>query len=233
MVYPGRPRPVNFPEPLEGTTVVWVGQDVRRGGSRRVYEAVKRQFDLIGALFLLLLASPLLVMGALAIRLSTPGPILFRHPRLGRHGHVFTLYKFRTMRWDAGAAESTTGSTYVVDGSYRKPINDSAVTAVGVYLRRWSIDELPNLLNVLLGEMSLVGPRPTGWSPDVYGADHHEILSVPPGVTGLWQVRGRGDLTFAERVTLDLEYVRRRSLAFDLWIFIKTVPAVVSRRGAY
>ena len=224
---------MNFPEPLQGTTTVWVARYARRTEPHRLYDAVKRQFDLVGASLLLLLTSPILLLGALAIRLSTPGPILFRHPRLGRHGCVFRMYKFRTMRWHGVAdGPATTGSAYV-DGSYRKPIHDSAITRVGAYLRRWSIDELPNLLNVLLGDMSLVGPRPTGWSPEVYGAAHNEILSVPPGVTGLWQVMGRGDLTFAERVTLDLEYVRRRSIAFDLWIFIKTVPAVLSRRGAY
>ena len=224
---------INFPDPVHGTTAVRVARYARRSEPHRLYDAVKRKFDLVGAALLLLLTSPLLLLGALAIRVSTPGPILFRHPRLGRHGRVFRMYKFRTMRWEgAGDGPATTGSA-CVDGSYRKPIHDSAITRVGVYLRRWSIDELPNLLNVLLGDMSLVGPRPTGWSPDVYGAAHNEILSVPPGVTGLWQVMGRGDLTFAERVTLDVEYVRRRSLAFDLWIFIKTVPAVLSRRGAY
>jgi exopolysaccharide production protein ExoY len=146
------------------------------------------------------------------------------------------MYKFRTMRWDGETARgdySPVGSGPVVEASYRKPTHDSAITVVGMFLRRWSIDELPNLLNVLLGQMSLVGPRPTAWAPEVYGSARQEILSATPGVTGLWQVRGRGDLTFAERVTLDLEYVRRRSLAFDVWILIRTVPAVLSQRGAF
>jgi lipopolysaccharide/colanic/teichoic acid biosynthesis glycosyltransferase len=108
-----------------------------------------------------------------------------------------------------------------------------AATRIGVWLRRSSLDEVPNLLNVVLGDMSLVGPRPIGWSLESLGDAATEHLSVKPGVTGLWQVSGRGDLSFAERIALDLEYVRHRSMRLDLWILLKTVPAVLSRRGAY
>lgn len=199
------------------------------------YEPVKRSVDVIVAFAVLLLASPLLLFVALAVRASSPGPILFRQSRLGSQGRRFTMYKFRTMRWDCGAPRQggRSHSVVLVEGDARKPRHDPAITPFGAWLRRSSVDELPNLVNVLFGDMSLVGPRPGSWAPESYGSARQEILSIKPGVTGLWQVMGRGDLTFAERVALELDYVRHRSLALDLRILIRTLPVVLSGRGAY
>jgi exopolysaccharide production protein ExoY len=204
--------------------------------SSRWYGVAKRSIDLIVASALLIIASPLLLFVSMAVCVSSPGPILFRQARLGRQGRRFTMYKFRTMKCDSVAVGRDLchrNAVCIVESGQRKPRHNPDVTALGAWLRRSSLDELPNLFNVLLGDMSLVGPRPGSWAPSSYGAARQEILSVKPGVTGLWQVMGRGNLTFAERVLLELEYVRRRSLALDLWILIRTVPVVLSQRGAY
>jgi lipopolysaccharide/colanic/teichoic acid biosynthesis glycosyltransferase len=195
-----------------------------------------RAIDLAVASLLLLLAAPLMAGIALAIRLEGPGPVVFRDTRVGRYRRPFTMYKFRTLRWNHPATvrggDRASGSPQAAH-DYQKPRRHPALTRVGSWLREWSLDELPNLVNVLRGEMAVVGPRPTGWSGDSFGDACDEILAVKPGVTGLWQVMGRGDLPFARRVALDLEYVRTRSLALDLWIVLQTVPAVLLRRGAY
>ena len=198
-------------------------------------DRAKRLLDIVASSVVLVLTSPLLGIIAAAIWLESPGPIVFRDRRFGLHGQRFTLYKFRTMQWNEESMRraADAGALRTHESGYRKPTRPATVTRIGRWLRRSSLDEVPNLLNVVRGQMSLVGPRPIGWSLESLGDAATELLSVKPGVTGLWQVMGRGDLSNAERIALDLEYVRRRSLRFDLWILLKTIPAVLSRRGAY
>jgi len=170
----------------------------------------------------------------LAIRLGTPGPVIFRQQRVGRDGHIFTMLKFRTMVVDAERQLDRVRGLAQADGPLFKLRNDPRITTVGRLLRRYSIDELPQLVNVLRGDMSLVGPRPAlrdemnDWSPELYGR-----LRVRPGITGLWQVSGRSDTTFSEYSRLDLYYVDNWSLTTDLRILARTFAAVLRPEGAY
>ncbi|MGC5016655.1 sugar transferase [Streptosporangium sp. DT93] len=198
-------------------------------GLRRL---LKNMFDRIGAGLLLVALLPLLAGLALAVRTSGPGPVLFRQRRVGRDGAEFTIYKFRTMRADAEHRKITLSSDG--PGMLFKIRNDPRVTPLGARLRRRSLDELPQLVNVVLGEMSLVGPRPP--LPEEvarYGDDVRRRLLVKPGMTGLWQVSGRSDLSWEESVRLDLRYVESWSLMLDLQILWKTWSAVVRGAGAY
>ena len=202
----------------------------------------KRLLDLAVAAAGLALLAPLLVLVAALIRLTTPGPALFQQTRLGRDRRPFVLYKFRTMY---------TGSTDEVHREYVHKLltqdqppdggrngvfkleHDERVTPIGRLIRRTSIDELPQLLNVLRGNMSLVGPRPAlPWEAEMFDAVYFARFIVPPGLTGLWQVSGRNSLTMRQGLDLDVEYVQRQSLALDLWILVKTVPVVLSTHGA-
>jgi exopolysaccharide biosynthesis polyprenyl glycosylphosphotransferase len=201
--------------------------------SRAVY-AVKRSLDVCASALGLLVLSPLLALVALAIRLDSPGPVLFRQLRRGRGGSAFSIVKFRTMSTDAEARRSELAALNEVDGPLFKVREDPRVTRVGSFLRRTSLDELPQLWNVLRGDMSLVGPRPfviheadqiTGWAG--------RRLDITPGLTGPWQVMGRNDLTFDEMATLDYVYVTNWSLWWDVKLLLKTVPAVLARKGAY
>jgi lipopolysaccharide/colanic/teichoic acid biosynthesis glycosyltransferase len=200
------------------------------GGAGWMYEIVKRSVDLLVSGSLLLLLSPVLLLVSLAIRLDSPGPVLFAHRRTGRLGKRFVMYKFRTMRVGADRERGEVARLSKLQPPDFKIEDDPRITRVGRYLRQWSVDEIPN---VLRGDMSLVGPRPTTWGPELYEEWQLDRLSVRPGVTGLWQVMGRGDVHFDERVRLDLRYIRDRSLRLDLWIMLRTVKAVLSRRGAY
>lgn len=232
---------MNPPLPASTAQRSWQGErpfdEAGRAAAARStsFDRGKRLLDIVVGSAVLAVTSPLLILIAAAIWLESPGPILFRDRRYGQHGRRFTLYKFRTMQWSEESRRRSTEAVALVthEIGYRKPTRPVAATRIGVWLRRSSLDEVPNLLNVVLGDMSLVGPRPIGWSLESLGDAATEHLSVKPGVTGLWQVSGRGDLSFAERIALDLEYVRHRSMRLDLWILLKTVPAVLSRRGAY
>ena len=224
-------------------------EDIRsRADHAPVYEAVKRCVDVAASAGLLLLISPLLLLIAAAIRVRSPGPVLFKQTRIGQEAKPFTMLKFRSMRVDVdhdihqayvtdfikdgapGTEGSDTGSAKVF-----KIANDPRVTRLGRLLRRASLDELPQLWNVLRGEMSLVGPRP----PLAYELEHYKpwhlrrVLEVKPGVTGLWQVAGRSRTTFDEMVRLDLRYAQTRSLATDLRILLATPRVVVEGKGAY
>ncbi|WP_344857523.1 sugar transferase [Planomonospora alba] len=198
-------------------------------GLRRV---LKSLFDRAGAGLLLVAGLPLLLALALAVRMSGPGPVLFRQTRVGRDGAEFTIYKFRTMVTDAERRKIALVSD---DGGVLFKIrHDPRVTPLGAWLRRHSLDELPQLINVLRGDMSLVGPRPP--LPEEvarYGDDVRRRLLVRPGMTGLWQVSGRSDLSWEESVTLDLRYVENWSLMLDLQILWKTWSAVARGAGAY
>ena len=202
----------------------------------------KRLFDLVVASVCLLLLSPLMLTIALLIRASTPGRAFFRQERLGRYGRPFVLYKFRTMYSDCAddIHRAYVRKLLVEDrppaGGQRglyKLENDPRVTRVGQFLRRTSLDELPQLLNVIRGDMSLVGPRPAlPWEAELFNpADYRRFLAMP-GLTGLWQVSGRNSLTMRQGLMLDLEYVEKQNFALDLAILLKTVPAVFTTHGA-
>jgi exopolysaccharide biosynthesis polyprenyl glycosylphosphotransferase len=196
--------------------------------------AVKRTFDLAGALLLLLLLSPLLLAMSLAVKLTSRGPILYRSARPGIGGVPFDCFKFRTMHNDAGVSEDELEALNEADGALFKIRDDPRVTSVGRLLRRFSLDELPQLVNVVRGEMSLVGPRPLPMR-DFQRLEewHKKRYLVLPGITGLWQVSGRSELDFDDLVRLDFLYLERWSVALDLVILLKTLPAVVTRRGAF
>ena len=200
-------------------------------GARQI---IKAAFDRTCAVSALLLLSPLLVVVAMTIRLSDHGPALFRQTRVGRDGRAFTLYKFRTMVTDAEARKAELTALNETDAVLFKIRRDPRVTPVGARLRRWSLDELPQLINVLRGDMSLVGPRPALPEEAARYGDHvRRRLAVRPGLTGLWQVSGRSNLSWEESVRLDLRYVENWSFVLDLQILWKTCSAVAYGRGAY
>jgi exopolysaccharide biosynthesis polyprenyl glycosylphosphotransferase len=216
--------------PVAGLPLLHVDHPEFTGG-RRVIKAV---FDRAFAGLVLLLTSPLLLVAVLAIWLADGGPALFRQTRVGKDGKVFTVYKFRTMVLDAEDRKAELAGQNEHDGLMFKIRHDPRITKVGRWLRRWSVDELPQLVNVLLGDMSLVGPRPALPEEADRYADHvRRRLMVKPGLTGLWQVNGRANLTWDESVRLDLRYVENWSFVLDLQILWKTVSAVLSGSGAY
>ncbi len=197
----------------------------------------KRTFDIAGAIALGVVFSPLILTAILIIRLQG-GPVLFRHRRIGRHGRAFNCLKFRTM---VPNAEQALRDLLEAHPELRdewtenhKLRHDPRITAIGHFLRRTSLDELPQLLNILRGEMSLVGPRPVVRAELLrYGRQVAGYLAVKPGLTGLWQVKGRSDTTYRRRVAMDMYYVRNRNLLFDTYIVLATVGVVVRRAGAY
>jgi len=196
--------------------------------------AVKRAFDLILTIIALICIAPLWLVIALAIRLDSPGPVLFRQPRAGRYGRPFTVFKFRSMYVNAEAELEKLRARNEASGPLFKLRDDPRRTRVGRLLRETSLDELPQLLNVLRGDMSLVGPRPAILSEVAQYQDWHlKRLEVLPGITGLWQVSGRSDLTFDEMVMLDIYYGENWSLGLDLRIILRTVPQVLFGEGAY
>jgi len=195
--------------------------------------ALKRALDVAGALAALLITLPVWIAVAIAIKLDSPGPIFFVQPRCGRYGRPFPFLKFRTMVTDAEARKAALRKQNEKSGPVFKMQRDPRVTRVGRILRKYSLDELPQLLNVLAGHMSLVGPRPPVPSEvEKYELDHRGRLSMRPGITCLWQVSGRNEIEFEDWVKLDIEYVERWSLLLDLQILLATFPAVISGRGA-
>ncbi len=196
--------------------------------------ALKRSFDIVGSLLLLLVMSPLLIACAVAVKVTSRGPILYRSIRPGIGGVPFACFKFRTMYRDADQRQADLESLNEASGALFKIRDDPRMTPVGRIMRSYSIDELPQLLNVVLGQMSLVGPRPLP-QRDYERLEpwHLKRYLVMPGITGLWQVSGRADLDFDDLVRLDFLYLERWSVFLDLSILLKTVPAVLSRRGAF
>jgi lipopolysaccharide/colanic/teichoic acid biosynthesis glycosyltransferase len=211
------------------------------GGGRpplRPGELVKRIVDVAAASLLLLLTLPLAAVIALAIVLETPGPVLFRHTRIGKGGRPFRLLKFRSMALDGDAVLARHLEAHPDHRaewlSRHKLKRDPRVTGVGRVLRRFSLDELPQLINVLRGEMSMVGPRPiVEQEIPKYGDVFPLYISVQPGLTGLWQVSNRSLTSYRRRTELDGEYIRNRTLAMDLLIMLKTVRVVLFGTGAY
>ncbi len=200
----------------------------------RFYEFVKRAFDLVAAILGLLFFLPQVPFLMLLVKLETPGPFLFRQIRVGKDGRLFKCYKIRSMVVNAEELKESLAHLNEADGAAFKIREDPRITRVGRFVRRSSLDEFPQLLNVLKGDMSIVGPRPQVPSEVAeYLPQHLERLRVKPGLTCLWQVSGRNDLDFEEWMRMDREYVLRRGLKMDLWILLRTLPAVIARRGAY
>lgn len=209
--------------------------------SRSLAKSVKRAIDVSGSALLLLVCSPVLLAIALAVKLTSRGPVLFRQTRIGRHGRPFTFLKFRSMRQDSDSAIHRQFVTRFIKGEVDpgttqfKLTADPRITRIGNFLRRTSLDELPQLFNVLTGHMSLVGPRPpVPYEFECYQTWHRRrLIDMKPGITGLWQVAGRSRVGFDDMVRLDLRYARKWSLWLDLKILLETPRAVVSGDGAY
>ncbi len=193
----------------------------------------KRTMDILGALVGILLTWPLLAAAAILIKLEDGGPVFFIQKRVGRCGSIFPMLKLRTMRVGAERELQQVLPFSAIRGLAYKIPNDPRITRVGRFLRRWSLDELPQFFNVLAGDMSLVGPRPEQvWVVEQYGEQQRKRLSVKPGLTGPMQINGRGLLETDERARLELDYVEHGSLSRDLFILIRTIPEVISGRGA-
>jgi exopolysaccharide biosynthesis polyprenyl glycosylphosphotransferase len=197
------------------------------------YEISKRAFDILMASLALLLSSPITLVVALLIKLTDRGPVFFKQVRVGRGGRYFWCYKFRSMCVDAEEKKKQLMHLNEVSGPVFKMKRDPRVTKVGAVIRKLSIDEFPQFFNVLIGDMSIVGPRPPLPSEvSLYNAHERGRLAVVPGITCIWQVSGRSDVSFEKWVELDLEYIETMSLATDIRILLQTVPAVLKGSGA-
>lgn len=209
-------------------------QDIPVTKSGRGYELAKRAIDIIISALVLAVLSPIIFLIALAIKLDSRGPALYRREVVGRGGKPFDAFKLRTMLEDGDPKLEQDSGLLEEFNNNHKLKDDPRVTRIGRILRKMSIDELPQLINVLRGEMSLVGPRMISF-PELarFGEWQDHILEVRPGITGLWQVNGRSNLEYEERVRLNVYYVNNRSLMLDLGILARTIPAVITGRGAY
>jgi len=217
-------------EPIDGMALF----SLRRHRFSRRQRLVKRTLDIVVTSVALVVSAPLMIGIAVAVKLSSPGPVMFRQRRVGAQEREFTIFKFRTMIVGAHAQRDGLEAHNEADGLLFKMRRDPRVTKVGRFLRRTSLDELPQLFNVLLGEMSLVGPRPALPEETTrYVEAQRGRLRVKPGLTGLWQVNGRHDLVFDDYVRYDLFYVENWSLTMDLYILFKTIPALLSGSGSY
>ncbi len=203
------------------------------GSCSKTYRITKRILDVVLCLILLPFVVPVIAVCSLALWIENPGPIFFFQQRTGWRGKRFKMFKLRTMVVNAEQLKSELRHLNELSWPDFKISNDPRVTKVGRFLRKTSLDELPQLFNVLNGEMSLVGPRPTSFTAKTYKTWHTERLEVLPGITGLWQVSGRSDVDFDDRLRLDIEYIRRRSLWFDITLLFKTISAVLHPKGAY
>lgn len=205
-----------------------------REGVGLAYHIIKRSFDILLSASLLLASAPVFGLLALLVRLSGPGPILFSRKVLGKNGKSFGMLKFRSMVVDAEQIldeDEDLKREYYVNCKLH---SDPRVTRIGRILRKTSVDELPQLINVLLGDMTFVGPRPIHSDEvDIYGPNVERFMTVTPGITGLWQTQGRSSTSYEERVRMDMLYIERRSVLYDLWIIASTIPAVLLKRGAF
>lgn len=196
--------------------------------------AAKRALDLIIAVPAFIVLLPVMVIIGIAIRIDSPGPAIFKQKRAGLKGVPFTIYKFRTMVKDAERNFSINVSQEELKDFVFQDENDTRITRLGAFLRKTSLDELPQLLNVINGTMSLVGPRPEIFEiVDMYDEEQRRRLDVKPGITGLAQIMGRGELRLEETIAYDLEYIRNLSLRTDLMLIFKTLGAVITRKGAF
>ncbi len=197
--------------------------------------ALKRMMDIFISLLSTILLSPLMIGVSIAIKMESKGPVIFKQTRVGKNGRHFLFYKFRSMRQDAEVKkQELLNQNESKDGVIFKMKEDPRITRIGKFIRRYSIDELPQLFNVLEGSMSLVGPRPP--LPDEvkeYTLEDRKRLHIKPGITCIWQVSGRSDIPFKQQVGLDEEYIKNRGFIRDIVILLKTIPAVLTGRGAY
>ena len=224
---------------LSATSVVAIPEHALRERSRPGYVAIKRAVDTVGAFVLLFLLCPLFLVVALAVVIDSGWPIFYRGERVGRNAHSFQVLKFRSMRVNADSSvhaeylrELLSGRAESNGGIYKIP-RDPRITRIGGFLRKSSIDEFPQLLNVLRGEMSLVGPRPeVPYALADYEPWMFRRFEVQPGMTGLWQVSGRGQLSVRDMLRLDVEYAERCDIGLDVGILVRTIPAVLRGTGA-
>lgn len=200
---------------------------------KRNYQITKRIFDVMVCLLAAPFILPLMAITALLIWIDDPGPISFKQMRTGKGGQRFAMYKFRTMVTNAEELKQKYAHLNELSWPDFKITNDPRVTRIGRILRKTSLDELPQFINVVKGDMSLVGPRPTSFDVSTYSLWHTERLEVLPGITGLWQVNGRSDVDFDERLELDIEYIERQSLLLDIQIMFQTIAAIFTQNGAY
>ena len=230
-------RPVPRPAPLtpdEERVVALVQPQVREVLRPGLADAVKRGIDMAGAVLGLFLLAPLLLGTALAIRIESRGPVLFTQTRVGRGGRLFRIYKFRSMVIDAEARKAALAARSDMDGASFKMRLDPRVTKIGRLIRKFSVDELPQLLNVFLGDMSLVGPRPVPTAEVLrYEPWQMRRLLVTPGLTCIWQVSGRSNISFEQWMRMDLDYIDRWSIGLDLALILRTIKVVVTGDGAY
>lgn len=196
------------------------------------YLKLKRSIDVVASIFLVILILPVLLMCAIIIKLDSRGPIFFVQERTGKGGERFKMLKLRTMRRDADQIKAKFLHLNALSYPDFKIPNDPRITRVGRFLRKTSLDELPQIFNVIKGDMSLIGPRPTSFHPSTYDLWHTVRLEIRPGITGLWQVSGRCDIEFDDRIRLDVAYMRNLSLWLDLKIFLRTFFSVLKREGA-
>lgn len=198
------------------------------------YRAVKRAMDLVLAICIIPFALPLLIICATAIKLeSFDAPVIYSQLRTGRGGKLFRMYKFRTMVPNADQLKEKFAHLNELEWPDFKIKDDPRITHVGKLLRMTSLDELPQLFNILIGNMSIVGPRPTSFGPERYDIWHTERFDVLPGVTGLWQVIGRGETDFDDKLRLDIIYTKKQCLKLDLIILLKTIPVIFLGKGSY
>jgi exopolysaccharide biosynthesis polyprenyl glycosylphosphotransferase len=226
----GLPMTISSVHTWDGTPVIHLSEPI----GQRLYETGKRALDLACALLILPFFLPVYFLAAIAVKLDSPGAALMRQRRVGRGGRVFDMYKFRSMRTVAEDIPEELRAQNEATGPMFKMREDPRITRVGRILRRTSLDEVPQLFNVLRGEMSFVGPRPP-LPREIPGYDEvqRRRLMVKPGITGLWQVSGRSGLTFDEMLRLDVRYIQKRSLLLDIIIMLKTAPCVIGGKGAY
>lgn len=224
---------------LENTTmqepIYWTTSTINAASKSGTYEIVKRAIDIMLAGIALLLLIPIFIPLAIVIKLDSAGPVLFGQARIGKSGKPFKCWKFRSMVSDAEQKKrSLSKCNEVIDGPTFKIRKDPRITNIGSWIRKASVDELPQLWNVFIGDMTLVGPRPpVPQEVAQYTALERRRLAVVPGITCLWQVSGRSELPFKEQVRLDIRYIETRNLRQDFWILLRTIPAVISGRGAY
>lgn len=200
----------------------------------KAYDILKRFIDIIIGTIGLIICIPIFIIIGIAIKIDSKGPVFFKHKRIGKHGKKLEIYKFRTMIENAEEAmKNFTEKQKKEFAENFKLENDPRVTRVGKILRKTSLDELPQIINILKGEMSIIGPRPVVRSElEKYGSNQDKFLSVAPGLTGYWAANGRSDVSYEERMALELYYVNNRSLILDMKIFFKTIGSVLKGRGA-
>lgn len=208
-------------------------------GAGRLGRAFKRTFDIVAALAGLVVLSPLLALIAIAVKLDSPGPVIFKQQRLGRDLRTFSMWKFRSMRTDADdtlhrEAVKRTAELHRSEAGTYKTLDDPRVTRFGRFIRAWNLDELPNLVNILRGDMSTVGPRPAlEYELPYYKDWYYRRFAVKPGLTGLWQVKRADAEDFDEMIRMDVEYVERLSFWSDLRLIALTIPSIIRERGAF